>query len=303
MSDMAGDKPVLRAYELATGRQIGELTSPASPRCLSRPAGPRSLLVDRPRRSQDGRADPGKGAASNRGEVLRLAVRQGSRRYRSPGTGPGPIESHDRWTYFDADGTRLLISGWQEDGAQRQSSCHRALGSRGAEAADVDRRRGPRTDHGLALSSFSIHGQKAFATLHDPQKTRTASEPSCGRPRPGRSSAGIRAAPEHPAWDPEMAITSRLDDRAQVHVDLAQDARDPRIPGATPHYLRGSGARTAVSQARACDAIRRTRSDVTLTDLETGRTRAVLPGQAVLPGAFTPDGKRLATRRCRPRPR
>ena len=39
-----------------------------------------------------------------------------------------------------------------------------------------------------------------------------------------------------------------------------------------------------------------------MTDLETGRTRAVLPGQAVLPGAFTPDGKRLATQSSQARP-
>ena len=71
---MVGDKPALHAYALATGRQIGEFTS-AHPLSWS-DAG--SLLVDRPRRSQDGRADLEGDRPASGVEVPRLAVRQRS---------------------------------------------------------------------------------------------------------------------------------------------------------------------------------------------------------------------------------
>ena len=117
---MAGDKPVvLRAYALATGRQIGEPTGlqigesfggifPSLP-------GTRDLSAIAP----DDRkmAVPTWKGSGTRNE-LKYFVWQFDKDEKIPiaGNWTWPRSIQDRWTYFDASGTRLLISGWQATG-------------------------------------------------------------------------------------------------------------------------------------------------------------------------------------------
>ena len=112
-----------------------------------------SLLVLRPRRSQDGPDNPRAGRQHDRRvEILGLGVRQGPedtdswkldfvQRTRTIG-----VLRCEWYTLIDfrttEAGARELAAGPARDGLQ--SSCHRTLGSRGTEAADVDRRCGQR---------------------------------------------------------------------------------------------------------------------------------------------------------------
>ena len=109
VGERAGETPQLRAYALATGRPIGEPISGPLPLWDSRDP----LLVLRPRRSQDGPDNPRAGRQHDRRvEILGLGVRQGPE-----DTDPWKLDSSNalaQLAYFDASGTRLLISARQK---------------------------------------------------------------------------------------------------------------------------------------------------------------------------------------------
>src|SRR5262249_4566974 len=94
----------------------------------------------------------------------------------------------------------------------------------------------------------------------------------------------------------------QLDDAGKHSVISLETGESHAIPERASYFMGVPGLRTAVSGGQP----------VTLIDLETGRTRAVLAGQVVcevtgsdgkmLSQPFTPDGKRLATQSLRGAP-
>jgi len=284
VSDMAGGKSVLRAYALATGLQIGEFTSPIpgfSP-CLTDDLYPSSWIAPDDRRMAV-RIRKENGLQTE----LKYFVWQFDKDQKIPIAGnwtlPGNL--HDRWTYFDASGTRLLISGWQKTGPNASRHV--------VELWDLA---GPRRLMSTADPALEPTWnprkllfdprQEAFATFHNPSQNRegigaivweTATGKALGRykgnPAPMRSGDGDYFQLDVKGGSTMTSIKMR-------------EAR--AIPGQlfARFYFGVPGRCTAVSVGD---------TGVILTDLETGRQRAVLSGQLVLFGAFTPDGKWLAT--------
>ncbi len=117
VSDIAGDKPVLRAYALATGLQIGEPTSGT----LSLQGSPdlSSFIAPDDRRM----AVPTPKGTATQAEFTYFVWQFGKdQKIPIAGTWTWPLLTHEPWTYFDATGTRLLISGRQKTGPGTHAS-------------------------------------------------------------------------------------------------------------------------------------------------------------------------------------
>ncbi len=315
-----GEMSKLRAYALATGRQIGEPISGALTMWQS--------------------VDPSFIAPDDRKMVLTTPEKSGPQivgskpsvwEFDTARTIPIPgswnlLAAYERLTYFDASGTRLLISGRQEPepANPRQGPPATVSGRHVIELWDLA---GPRrlmstADEASELSFYhSLRfdpRQEAFVTFHDPPQTKTDGigaivwETATGKVL-GRLK-GNRYRIE--TWDRGYGNGDyfQLNDHKGDSTFTSIKTRQTRaIPGRFLCCFGVPGLYTAVSEVTSRSQAGRTvgsEHNLTLTNLETGRTRAVLPGQDVLPvpvdtlsaygpplpGAFTPDGKRLATR-------
>jgi len=132
--------------------------------------------------------------------------------------------------------------------------------------------------------------QEAFATFHNPSRNpegigairwETATGKALGRYKGSFLGKSLGSGEYF-----------QLEDKDKSSVISLKTGEARAIPGHyfPIFYFGVPGRCTAVSNGNAGVI-----AGVILTDPETGRTRAVLPGQEVLPGAFTPDGMRLAT--------
>jgi len=272
---------VLHAYALASGRQIGEPTS-----------GTPSLPGIQDLSSWIAPDDRRMAVRIMEGARLKFFVWEFDKSRTIPIDGDWGLAGER--TYFDADGTRLLISGIQKAGPNAPSFFVIELWDLAGT-----RRLMSTADERVIL--FNPR-QGAFATFHDlghdPDGIggailwETATGKVIGRYKgnvPPQSKDGDYFQVNDK--DKSLLISLRM---GQVRA----------IPG-LQFYIGVPGRRTAVSEDRSrkrTDGDTPFDTDVILTDLETGRTRAVLPDQATLPGAYSPDGKRLATRSSRGTP-
>ena len=141
-------------------------------------------------------------------------------------------------------------------------------------------------------------GQRAFATFHDPQKNPDGIGAIVWETSTGKVLGRYKGSPLSIPLGSGDGDYFRLDDNAKSTLTSIKTLEARAIPGLYSHFFGVPGFWTAVSKDRSvtrAGRITRSENNLTLTDLETGRTRAALPGQVVLPGAFTRDGKRLAT--------
>ena len=106
---MTGDKPQLRAYALATGLPIGGPTSGT----LSLPGNPDLSSFIAPDDRQMVVVTP---TGTRAQDEFTYSIWQFDKdeKIPIPGKWTGPISKNAVWTYFDASGTRLLISGRQK---------------------------------------------------------------------------------------------------------------------------------------------------------------------------------------------
>ncbi len=286
VSQTAGDRSVLGAYSLATGVKIGEFTSPIpgfSP-CLGEDLYP-STWIAPDDRTMAVRIRKENGPQTE----LKYFVWQFEKDQKIPiaGNWTMPIGNHNRWTYFDAQGTRLLISGWQKTGA---SASHHVielwdLGARLRLMSTADA--APELARGLEEKLLFDPDQEAFATFHHPEQRSGGIGAIVWETATGK--ALVRSEGNHP---PPLAFGEsdyfQLDVTGGSTMTSLKTREARAVPGHLfPRFYFGVPGR--------CTAVSMDDTGVILTDLETGRPRAVLRGQAVLFRAFTPDGKLLAT--------
>ena len=290
VSTMAGDMPTLHAYALDTGRQIGEFTS-------STP-------------SQEVAGDIASYIAPDDRRMV-LPIRKGTRAqeelkffvWQFDGGHPIPIEGswaamlgryQDAWAHFDADGARLLTCASQRTGPNT-----------GRYAIELWDLAGPRRllstadsapELAMAPPRLLCHPrQRAFATVHNPQKNPEGSVAILWESTTGKLISRHKGYQAELSEDGEYVEVKDKGSSYLVSLKTheVRDFGDMRLH----MYFGVPGRRTAVASptvfvqrpgAKSLDGL-------TLTDVETGRTRAFLADQVVLHEAFTPDGKRLAT--------
>jgi WD40 repeat protein len=296
-SAMVGDKPALRAYALDTGRQVGEFTSATGARqvlgdissCIA--PGDHKMVV----RIWTG-APPQ--------DEMKLFVWQFDKGQTIPIDADWAATSNwsqDGWAHFDADGTRLLISLLQK--ARPNASRHvielwdlagpRRLMSTADAATE------------LTMSSRKLlfdPRQEAFATFHDPKPNTDGIGAIVWETATGKVLGRYKGTPFPTSLGSGNGSYFQLNDKGKSTLTSLKTREARAIPGHYSSFFGVPGLCTAVSwdtTRTQAGRITSFEANVTLTDLETGRTRAVLPGQAELSGAFTPDGKRLATQSSR----
>jgi serine/threonine protein kinase/WD40 repeat protein len=290
------DKPSLRAYALATGLPIGKPTGGTfssqgsrDPSSLIAPDDRKmAVVVPTGTRAQDG---------------FTYFVWQFDKDEKTPisGTWTWPRSVQDRWTYFDANGTRLLISGWQATGPGNSRYVIELWDLAGPKRLSSTADVAPPPTLGAVTLMFDPD-QKAFATFHDPSKSPDGIgaivwETSTGKVLERYKGQVYQGIPIGSSVPGELDYF-RLDDKNTSTLTSIRTREVRAIPGRYQYFFGVPGLRTAVSEdqstTRAGGTTRSVRN-ITLTDLETGRTRAVLPGQMEVSGAFTSDGKRFAT--------
>jgi len=285
VSDTAPAKPpVLHAYALATGRQIGEFISPIP--------GFSSLPYDQDRSSWIAPDDRRMAVRLLKETYPRQEVKLFVWPFDNGQAIPIPIAGNwepmnmagERSTYFDGDGTRLVFFGSQKTGPNTNRPV--------VELWDLA---GPRRLMSTADAAPELAmlpprllfnpGQRAFATFHNRQKNaegigailwETATGKVLGRYK-GDLAFGSRRDGDY----------LQLDDKGKISVIWLKTGEARAIPGraGSSHFFGVPGLYTAASVDNA---------GVILTDAETGRTRAVLPGQGMFSVPFTPDGKLLS---------
>jgi WD40 repeat protein len=292
---MAGDHSVLRAYDLATGRPISEFTSPTagfSPAPLNFRESLSSWISTDDRRMAVRLA---KGTYPRQELSLCLWTFADNQAIPIPIDGdwePRALGT-EQWMYLNQDATRLLISGSKKTGSRNAqpvvelwdlSECRRLMST-----ADGP----PKLTIGLPKLIYHV-GQNAFATCHD-----LASSPE----RIGailRETATGKVIGRYKGVLPEQSEDGdylKVSEQGSVSL-ISLKTREVRTFSSVRFQMIFGvpGRRTAVTSPNAL--VGRSGGliyDVTLTDVETGRIRAVLRDQEVLPGGFTPDGTRLAT--------
>jgi len=292
---MAGGKPAFHAYALDTGRQIGEFTS-AIPDPISSLLDTSFLGTSSPIAPDDRRM-----AGYITGGIDKGVIQQKFFVWQFDKSQTIPIDGS--WLYplsmtrFNTDGTRLLIDGIQKAGPEPTDVRHvtelwdlagprrlmsTADGTPGSLPASV-----VSATFGQMFSFNPL--QEAFATFHDPQKNPDGIGAILWETTTGKVIGRYKG--DIPPQSGDGGYFRVYDKGKPMLISLK--TREVRaIPG-LQFYFGVPGRRTAVSVGDA---------SVMLTDLETGRTRAVLPDQAIVQEAFTPDGKRLATRSSRGTP-
>jgi WD40 repeat protein len=304
--DPAGAEPALHAYELATGRPIGEFTA-------ARPA-----LTDAHHLSSwiapdDRRIAIPIAVGAGPQARLKFLIWQLDKAETIAIDWSGANALDDLTTSFNADGTRLVISGPEKkgDSAPQQRPFTMIVRRHVIELWDLA---GPRRlmstasaapDLTLGRPWMLFHPRRAaFATFHDPSKNPDGIGAILWETATGRVIRRYRgfARPESGEVD-----SFPMDDKAQfrmISLETGEALALPGIPAPLHSFGGPARLRTAVSSSSkgttlTDPATGRKRGVVTtslvLTDLETGRTRAVLPERGS-PVAFTADGKRLATK-------
>jgi WD40 repeat protein len=295
VGDAAGTRPGLYAYDLATGRPIGELTtarpalSDTATRHLASWIGPDDRRIAVP-------VLEGTGPTAR----LKFLVWQSGR--------PDTVSIDSSWadtfdgvtTSFNADGTRLLISGSQQRATSPPQPRPTPAPFQMAERRPVVELwdlAGPRRLMSTADSAPELiisnprllvdPRQGAFATFHDPTKNPDGTGAILWEMETGKALGRYRGAMGPQSLDGGYLQVNNNSTGNPMLIS-ARTGEVRRVPGVSPfHVGPAPGRRIAVTQRP---------KSVALTDLETGRAVADLAGQTILRGASSADGKRLATR-------
>ena len=288
---------MLRAYALATGRQIGEFTSPVPGFSLS------SLMYNESRSSWITPDDRRMAVRLVKGRYPREEVRLVIWSFENGQTIQMPIDGNweartippERWMSFDAGSTRLLISGSQKTGPNASRPVVELWDLAGPRRLMSTLDAAPRLTNGFHRLLYHP-GQKAFATSHDPTQNPEGFGAILWEIATGKVIGRYKGYQADLSEDGESL---EVKDKGSSYLVSLKTHEVRAFPDQRFHMSFGvPGRRTALTSPSKVDL----RSggagslfDVTLTDVETGRTRGVLPDQSTLPGAFTPDGRRLAT--------
>jgi WD40 repeat protein len=282
VGDPAGAKPGLRAYELATGRPIGEFTA-ARP-TLTDAHHLSSWIAPDDRRIAIPIVE-GVGPEARLKFVIWQLDQAGT--ISIDWSGAGAL--YDLTTSFNADGTRLVISGPEKkrDSAPQVVELWDLAGPRRLmSTAGVN----PELTLGRPWIVFNPR-RRAFATLHDPSTNADGIGAILWETATGKVIGRHRGSARPLSGDVDCFPLDDGDKSCMISLETGEAFALPGIPD-SPYSFGVPGLRTAVSVARVG-------ADTILTDLETGRTRAVLPYAgftiAEFTAAFTADGKRLAT--------
>jgi len=300
----AGAKPGLHAYELATGRPIGEFTA-------ARPA-----LTDAHHLSSWIAPDDRRGAVpivvgAGPEAHLKFVVWQVDRAETISIDWSGASAPGDLTTSFNADGTRLLISGPEKEGDSAQQQRPFAMIAR-HHVIELWDLAGPRRlmstagaapELTLGHPRMLFHPRRAaFATFHDPSRNPDGIGAILWATATGKVIGRYRGVARPESGDVD---SFPMDDKAQYRMISLETGEALALPGILAHGypFEVPGLRTAASFTSQGTILTdretgRTRvvptTGLVLTDLETGRTRAVLP-EPGSPVAFSADGQRLAT--------
>jgi WD40 repeat protein len=316
VGDAAGARPGVHAYDLATGRPIGEFTaarpalSDMGTRHLSSWLAPDDRRVAVP-------VLEGAGPAAH----LRFLVWQPNK--------PGTVSIDWNWantfdgmtTSFSADGSRLLISGLQNRGTFPSSRPQpgpmtppppQAMPQPGPQAwpqpqpfmmiagrpvielwdLAAPRRLMSTADSApeLALGDPKLlfnPRERAFATFHDPSRNPDGIGAILWETATGKVIGRYQGSMFPHSLDGGYLHMHNHSRGAPMFVSLKSGEVRP-VPRLSPSLVGlGPDRRIAVSQQQ---------KSVTLTDMDTGQTIADLAGQSIIPAAYDADGRRLATR-------
>lgn len=304
------DKPGLRAYALATGQPIGEFSGDVR----SRISDLSSWIAPDDRRMA---GTVTKGTSPQAPEQLFVWQFDKAETISIDWTGLS-ASTYYSWmkTYFNEDGTRLLILGPQRKGPDVPQPGFRVAPDRPVvELWDL---KGPRRLMSTADTApeLTIRDRKvlfdprqgAFATFHDADSSKnadgigailweTATGKVIGR-YPGRTAPQsleggyLQMKNYSPGRVPLTLLVSlktgkvrEVPGESAFHIGVGRDRRIV-VSQREQVYLRDMKTGRSVPQQP---------ERVNLMDLETGQTLAGLDDQVALPGAFTADGKRLAT--------
>jgi WD40 repeat protein len=287
-----GEQGVLQAFELATGRKIGEFTSPIAGSVLESEVYPSRWIATDDRRMAVRLV---KGTYPQR--EVKLLVWQ----FDNAQAKPTPIDGNwvlgdnlERWTHFDADGTRLLVSGSQKTGPNANRAVVELWDLAGPKRLMSTADGAPALTVGSPKLVFNPN-QKAFATIHDSSRNPDGVGAILWETATGRIIGRYQGYQAELSEDGGWLEVREKGSSYLVSLKTHEVRAFPRERFHT--YFGVPGRRTAVTSS--AEIVRRSGGaspyDLTLTDVENGRTRAVLPDQWPLPGAFTPDGKRFAT--------
>ncbi len=295
MPVVEGDHAVFRAYELATGRPISEFTSPTagfSPAPLNYRESLSSWISSDDRKMVVRLA---KGAYPRQEVSLCLWTFADNQTIAIPIDGDWEARAMptEQWMYLNQDATRLLISGSKKTGSNSAQPV--------VELWDLTERRrlmstadaGPKLTIGVPRLIYH-RGQNAFTTCHDPASSPERIGAILWETATGKVIGRYKAVLPEQSEDGDYLKVSYQGPESLISLKTHEVRTFSKVRF---HMILGvPGRRTAVtSPSVVIGGSGGSLFDVTLTDLETGRTRAVLHDQEVLTGAFTPDGKRLAT--------
>jgi WD40 repeat protein len=313
VSETTGDQPALRAYALATGRQIGEFTSPIPDFFPSFTGGGNSLPT----------------AVAPDDRVMAVPLLKGSSRRREwklcvwhfdDGRATSiPIDGNwepstfgiEGWLHFNAAATRLAILLSRKTGQAGPNADRHVIElwdlagpSRLMSTADT----APELDGHPPRLSFNP-AQSVFVTYHGTQNNPDGIGAIVWETSTGRVLTRFKASAMGPRVGAGDGDYLRGYENNMTTLTSISTREVRAVPGQYEYFFGVPGLRTAVSRGTTrtqAGRVTRVQPNVTLTDLETGRTRAVLTGEGELPTAwdaggkllsrpFSPDGKRVAT--------
>ncbi len=288
-----GEQTVLRAYTLATGRPIGEFTSPLANFV------PAPLMYRESLSSWIAPDDRRMAVRLLKGPYQRQEMRLVLWSFEDSRTTPIPIDGNwepnsipERWMYFDGDGTRLLISGSQKTGPNASRPVVELWDLGGPRRLMTTLDAAPKLT--LGVPKLLYHpGQQAFATVHEQNPEGIGAilwDVATGKV--------IGRYKGYQAGLSEDGAYLEVKDGGSSNLVSLRTHEVRAFPKLQFHMVFGVPERRTAVTSPAVVVQRRggpSLFDLTLTDVETGRTRAVLHNQWALAGAFTPDGRRLAT--------
>jgi WD40 repeat protein len=313
VNENAGGKSVLRAYALGTGKPIGKPTSGTLAQVVASQDFSSLIAPDDSKMVLITAKNP-----PNQME-LEFAVWQFDNDQKIPITGnwirPNSI---GKLAYFDASGTRLIISAAQKarPGEPQKGRPAIAGGRAVVELWDLTGPRrlmstadvAPELHLGLQKLSFDPK-EAAFVTYHDPAQNTDHIGAIMWETATGKVLGRFKGTPPF-IRSPDQDYFQLSDDRGNSTLISFRTREALAIPGRYAYFFGVPGLFTGLSEVTSqpkLGQITRVEPQITLTDLETGRKRAVLPRQQLLPlpftdmnehllpGAYSPDGARFAT--------
>ena len=209
------------------------------------------------------------------------STRARQNRHRSMGTGRRCVST--RWTHFDADGTRLIISGSQKTGPNTSLPVVELWDLAGPKRLMSTADAAP--ELALAPERLLFHpSQKAFTTLHDPTQNKEGIVAILWETATGKMIGRYKGYQADLSQEGDYL---EVKDKSSSSLVSLKTHEVRTFPGRRFRMDFGvPGRRTAVTSPEVQRPGGESLFDLTLTDLETGRTRAVLADQWALTGGL-----------------